>query len=465
MELVREITRRIGGREGATAQLRIVGHTDASGTEVHNETLGRQRALGVRDVVAAALPPAVARRVTFAVMSEGERAPLASNLTNEGRAQNRRVEISVDYSEPAVAVDARPAMPGSGPVDAGVPQLPAGFIEALVDIDLPNPIQTLHPLSDGPPLEVRLTIPHLTAIAADKVTVSITDGTLTPVYEEVLPNTFLTGGTYLWQWDGRNTNGVFDAGTLTRQLALVLTFEDAGKVTNTKSKFLRSHTTREWVTAKVDRGAKTIAVNVYVNCQNEDNLRATEFQRLRSLVLSGIGKYWSRSVTAAGDVYAVTTTAHQRSAASVDLDLYVETDADYRRSHNSEIIDGSIFYNQGHYGGANANADRDFEETAAHEFGHSILWAVGGKNLSWGHKGTVNDSLLKFWKFQDPSPSATKYPTAGEIDLMKYYTDSQPGDFYSRVIAASEDVLRLIGLSSVTLSLVSGTFQSRRDRE
>jgi outer membrane protein OmpA-like peptidoglycan-associated protein/subtilisin family serine protease len=453
MELVRDITQRIGRREGLTAQLRIVGHTDASGTEVHNETLGRQRALGVRDVVAAALPPTIARRVTFAVTSEGERAPLASNLTNEGRAQNRRVEISVDYAEPAVAVDARPARPASGQVDAGVPQLPAGIVEAPVDIDMLNPVQTLYPLGDGAPLEVRFTIPHLTAIIADKVIVSISDGTLTPVYEEVLPTTFLTDGTYLWQWDGRNTNGVFDAGTLTRQLALVLTFEEAGKVTNIRSKFLKSHTTREWVTAKMDRGAKAIAVDVYVDCQNEENLRATEFQRLRSLVLSGIGKYWSRSVAVVGDVYTVTTTAHQRSAASVHLDLYVETDADYRRSHNSGIIDASIFYNQGHYGGANANTDHDFEETAAHEFGHSILWAVGGKSLSWGHKGTVNASLLKFWNFQDPSPSATKYPVAGEIDLMKYYTDSEPGDFYSRVIVASEDVFRLIGLSSVTLSL------------
>jgi hypothetical protein len=214
--------------------------------------------------------------------------------------------------------------------------------------------------------------------------------------------------------------------------------------------------------AKVDRAAKTIAVDVYVDCQNEDNMGATEFQRLHSLVLSGIGKYWSRSVTIASDVFAVTTTAHQRSAASEDLDLYVENGTKYIRSHNSGIIDASIFYNQGYFrekarrtgGNAKADADQNFEETAAHEFGHKILAAVGGKTLSWGHKGTVNHSLFTIWDFQDPSPAATEYPTAGEIDLMKYYTGPPPppADFYSRVIAAEEDVLRLISLSAVTPS-------------
>ena len=70
-----------------------------------------------------------------------------------------------------------------------------------------------------------------------------------------------------------------------------------------------------------------------------------------------------------------------------------------------------------------------------------------------GSQGAVNHSLLSFWDFQDPSPAATKHPTTGEIDLMKYYTDSQPADCFSRVKAAGEDVLRLIGLSAVTLSL------------
>jgi hypothetical protein len=283
--------------------------------------------------------------------------------------------------------------------------------------------------------------------------VAIGDGTQTTVYEEVLPAEFLADGTIVWQWDGHNTNGVFDAESLVRPLSVTLSFEHGGRVTNVRSATLNTETVREWVTATVDPNTRTIAVRIYVDCQNEDDLRLAEFQRLRGMVLGGIGTYWSRSLTVNGVQYAVTTTAHQRSSAAEDLDLYVETGTDYRRSHNSGIIDASIFYNRGFYGGANAAANQDFALTAAHEFGHSVLWAIGGKSLSWGHKGTVNDSLLSIWDFQDPSPSATPHPAAGEIDLMKYYTDAPPGDYHSRVVAAAEDVIRLISLSTVVFSV------------
>ena len=335
--------------------------------------------------------------------------------------------------------------------DAGVP-LPAGIPEPTVGVELVQPI--LHPLG-GPPLGVKLTIPDLSAIAADEVGLMISDGTVDPVHDEVLSPSLLTSGELVWQWDGRGPRGAFDAGVLTRQLAVMLTFKDRGTPTSTKVTSLITRTAEEWVKARVDRATRTIAVDVYVDCQDgtDGRLGPTGFSRLRSLVLTGIGKYWSRSVTIGADVFAVTTTAHQRANASIDLDLYVERDSDYRRSHNSGLIDASIFYNLGFYKGDTAKADRDFADTAAHEFGHSVLWAVGGKALSWGHKGTVNHSVLRVWSFQDPSPSATRHPPTGEIDLMKYYTDAEPKDVHARSIAAAEDVLRLIGLSTVMFSL------------
>lgn len=132
----------------------------------------------------------------------------------------------------------------------------------------------------------------------------------------------------------------------------------------------------------------------------------------------------------------------ERSSDSIPLDVFIETDADYARSHNSGVIDGSMFYNQGFFGGANAAADQDFEGTAAHEFGHSVLQAAGGISLSWTHKGSTTLA-------QTTSSRATTHPTTGEIDLMQYYTDREPADFYARVIAAEIDVKRAIGNASI----------------
>ena len=46
---------------------------------------------------------------------------------------------------------------------------------------------------------------------------------------------------------------------------------------------------------------------------------------------------------------------------------------------------------------------------------------------------------------------ATHHAASGEIDLMKYYTGSRPLDFYSRAIAAQEDVERLINFAGIIL--------------
>jgi outer membrane protein OmpA-like peptidoglycan-associated protein len=82
-------------RYGKTA-LTITGHTDSRGTPQHNIDLSRRRAQAVYDYFASRdVNPA-----RLVAMGKGETEPVASNDTEGGRRQNRRVEILV---EPVVA--------------------------------------------------------------------------------------------------------------------------------------------------------------------------------------------------------------------------------------------------------------------------------------------------------------------------------------------------------------------------
>ena len=80
-----------GLRSAAAASVRVVGHTDNTGSEEGNERLSVSRADSVRNHL-------VGRGVsTTAITTDGRgsREPLADNATPAGRAQNRRVEIFV----------------------------------------------------------------------------------------------------------------------------------------------------------------------------------------------------------------------------------------------------------------------------------------------------------------------------------------------------------------------------------
>jgi hypothetical protein len=67
----------------------VVGHADAIGSDASNMSLARKRAESVRDwLIAHGVSAANIRLV-----SKGEREPVASNATAEGRAMNRRVEV------------------------------------------------------------------------------------------------------------------------------------------------------------------------------------------------------------------------------------------------------------------------------------------------------------------------------------------------------------------------------------
>ncbi|EGU39262.1 outer membrane protein OmpA [Vibrio ichthyoenteri ATCC 700023] len=77
------------------AQVNIVGYTDSSGAAEYNQKLSEKRAHAVANVLAErGVEPS-----RISVSGEGENNPIASNETKEGRAQNRRVEVTVPEFE------------------------------------------------------------------------------------------------------------------------------------------------------------------------------------------------------------------------------------------------------------------------------------------------------------------------------------------------------------------------------
>jgi OOP family OmpA-OmpF porin len=75
-----------------TVQVRIVGHTDASGNDQRNLELSARRADAVRDYLANEFRLPVTRMLAE---GKGEVEPIAPNETPAGRQANRRVEIRI----------------------------------------------------------------------------------------------------------------------------------------------------------------------------------------------------------------------------------------------------------------------------------------------------------------------------------------------------------------------------------
>ncbi len=73
------------------SRIEVIGHTDNVGSAALNQDLSQRRAASVASVLVGNGVPA-GRVATF---GRGEDAPIASNLSAQGRAQNRRVEIII----------------------------------------------------------------------------------------------------------------------------------------------------------------------------------------------------------------------------------------------------------------------------------------------------------------------------------------------------------------------------------
>ena len=69
----------------------IEGHTDSQGSDSYNQGLSQRRADAVRDYLVQKGYPAD----RIQALGKGERSPIASNASAEGRANNRRVEIVI----------------------------------------------------------------------------------------------------------------------------------------------------------------------------------------------------------------------------------------------------------------------------------------------------------------------------------------------------------------------------------
>jgi OmpA-OmpF porin, OOP family len=73
------------------ANIEVAGHTDTDGEDASNQTLSEKRAQAVADYLVKAGLPAD----RFTATGYGSTQPVASNDTDEGRAQNRRIEFVV----------------------------------------------------------------------------------------------------------------------------------------------------------------------------------------------------------------------------------------------------------------------------------------------------------------------------------------------------------------------------------
>ena len=75
----------------ANSTLQVIGHTDSDGDAAYNQQLSESRARAVAGVLLNSGVPS-SRVQSF---GRGESQPVASNLTPQGKAQNRRVEIVI----------------------------------------------------------------------------------------------------------------------------------------------------------------------------------------------------------------------------------------------------------------------------------------------------------------------------------------------------------------------------------
>ena len=78
-------------RQYPNSTIQVVGHTDSDGDAAYNQQLSERRANAVANILINAGVPS-GRLQTF---GRGESQPIASNLSADGKARNRRVEIVI----------------------------------------------------------------------------------------------------------------------------------------------------------------------------------------------------------------------------------------------------------------------------------------------------------------------------------------------------------------------------------
>jgi OmpA-OmpF porin, OOP family len=93
---LRELGADIKAKGAKVVDIDVTGYTDSTGPAEYNTGLSLRRAQAVADfIIAEGVDASI-----IDVKGEGENNPIASNATREGRAENRRVDISVGVEQP-----------------------------------------------------------------------------------------------------------------------------------------------------------------------------------------------------------------------------------------------------------------------------------------------------------------------------------------------------------------------------
>ena len=123
--------------------IRLVGHTDSTGTAAYNVRLGARRAAAVSKKVRDAIErrsPGLSGKIAVVVASAGETRPVASNRSLSGRAQNRRVQV---YLSTGAAAPVTPSPPTHRPVVPSPADAAKQFVPEAVPETLEERVQRL----------------------------------------------------------------------------------------------------------------------------------------------------------------------------------------------------------------------------------------------------------------------------------------------------------------------------------
>ncbi|ABQ13451.1 OmpA family protein [Dichelobacter nodosus] len=89
---IQQLAQELNQRGANVRKITVIGNTDSKGSDAYNQKLSERRARAVSNyLIENGVPASI-----IEAYGNGERQPVASNDTEAGRAQNRRVDIAVD---------------------------------------------------------------------------------------------------------------------------------------------------------------------------------------------------------------------------------------------------------------------------------------------------------------------------------------------------------------------------------
>jgi len=320
--------------------------------------------------------------------------------------------------------------------------------------------------------KVRFKIANLKQ-AVDKVSIAILAADKEIRSWDQVPE-LCSDGVHTWSWDGFNAQGRLDTTILKGHMTLRLTAQRGDTSVTKEFAFSADAEAVDWIDLLVDAGAGSVQVEVrpgYADggvVGSHEKLTPTAYADLLAWAQEGIQYYWSRGgvrgngiaepIMLGGQTYkiSVMAVANKKPHAAV-FNLIDRLDPDFGRSTSLAMF-RKVVHSAGYYysiyvdrlqrpiSDAMSNAEQEFKETAAHEFGHLILNAYEGNPLvptrSWSHKGT---STVLTQSAIDKHPT----PLTGEVDVMHYFSSysSPTADVRSRTCAVEDDVKALIWLA------------------